>query len=417
MAQPVKNIEKEFLMQEAMKQRNPITMRVGGGKWPVKLILIENNKFTILHDVPLAMLKKGTVCSFYFVLRDQEISFQSIIIEPGENRLVLSMPEKMQKNSARRFSRLSPPKDLSVSFSLEGELYSLDFPTSSAYGTSRAPDPSPDFRASDLKELVSDFDKKALTIGNERSISMFKDKKPSSIEEELAASFGRCFYLPNAQSNIPVIDPFAERTILTREDFIRHFCSKGMEQSRAEYELEMLEQKKSLSGLASELIVPIVFQKYSIGCARIANSDTTKASFDLGMVESFMSFSKIFAWSLKLHGYFKDAPRIAGSFRPQVIDISLGGMQFACNKDALIHAIKEGNPISLKISTQKRSINVAGIIRSSYYGSTEAYHGIEFSMMEPEDFRFLYESLYGRPLKDSDFDSVEGSRISHVLKP
>ena len=44
-------------------------------------------------------------------------------------------------------------------------------------------------------------------------------------------------------------------------------------------------------------------------------------------------------------------------------------------------------------------------------GTGEGYFGIEFSMMAPEDFRFLFEYLYGRPFTDLDSDSVEGIRV------
>ncbi|GAB1457214.1 hypothetical protein MASR2M48_25220 [Spirochaetota bacterium] len=48
---------------------------------------------------------------------------------------------------------------------------------------------------------------------------MFKDRKPISVEEKLVASSGRCFYMPSNRSDLPKSDPFAERTILTRDDF------------------------------------------------------------------------------------------------------------------------------------------------------------------------------------------------------
>lgn len=416
MAKVIKNIEKEFILREAMKERS-ITMNIGtatdkGGSWSVKLISIDSDTFTILHNAPLTLLKKGTECSFEFTLRDQNISFKSIIIAPGEKQLILSLPDKVFKNLSRRFLRLPPPEDMSVSFNLDGELYDLDFPSINSFKAIKAPELSMDFNPSDLKELVNNFDKKALAAGNERSIIMFKDRKPANIEESLATSTGRCFFVPNVMAGVPISDPFANRTILIKEDFINYFLALHMEKSKADRELELFEQKKAGSGLLSELIVPIIFQNYVIACVRIANSDSAKPAFDLDMLETFNHFARVFAWSLKLHGYFKEAPKIERNFKPQLVDISAGGLLFTCDNSKIKQALKEDSSVNLKISFKKRSINASGLIRSQFSGSTEAYYGIEFRMMEPEDFRFLYESLYGMPFTDQHLDSVEGSRIS-----
>lgn len=412
MAEPVKNIEREFLLAAAIRERSALTMSVGGGDWSARLLSVGPAGLTLQHEAPLSLLGKGTLCGFTYLVRGQSIAFKAAVLEPGEKRLVVAMPDRVYKNLARRYARLPPPGDLSASFSFAGERYDLDFPTSDAYRAPGEPEPSPDFDPADLKGLMAEFERKALSVGSERSLVMFKDRKPETAEEALTASTGRCFYLPSPLTGIPATDPFADRTILTRDDFMRQFIDRGLEAAQAERELAALERAKRSSGLLSELIVPILFQDYAIGCARVANARQGRPPFDLGVVETFVAFARVFSWSLKLHGYFKDAPRLEADYRPQVVDVSAGGLLFACGDARLGRALKEGGEVSVRLTVGKRSIASAGTIRRHYAGAGEAYFGIQFHLMAPEDFRFFFEYLYGRPFTDGDADSVEGIRAA-----
>jgi hypothetical protein len=240
---------------------------------------------------------------------------------------------------------------------------------------------------------------------------MFKDRDPGSPEERLSAQTGRCFYIPTIMSGIPKSDPFAERCILTRDDFVSWYMETGLEQGQAESEIAQLERSKRNAGVLSELLVPILFQDYAIGCASVINTRPGKPPFDLRVVETFISFARVFAWSLKLHGYFKDSSKLEENYTTQVVDVSAGGLLFACQDPRLMQALKEGLPVTVRLATKRRTIDAAGVIRRHYVGGKEGFFGIEFSVMAPEDFRFLFEYLYGRPFTDEESDSVEGVRI------
>jgi len=100
-------------------------------------------------------------------------------------------------------------------------------------------------------------------------------------------------------------------------------------------------------------------------------------------------------------------------FSLQVIDVSAGGLLFACKDPRLKQALKEDLDVSLRLKARKRSLDATGTIRRHFAGTGDAFFGIEFSMMAPEDFRFLFEYLYGRPFTDEDSDSVEGVRLQN----
>jgi len=412
MAILVKSIEREFLLSTAMRERSPITMSASGGEWTVRIVAVDKDKVAFNHELPLAMLRKGLAYDFRYNVRGQTIAFKATMLEPGEKRFVASMPDKVYKNLSRRFIRLPPPGDLSASFAFEGERYDLDFPSSAGYNPAKEPEPSPHFDPADLRGLMAEFERKALAIASDRGIVMFKDRKPESAPERLAAATGRCFYLPTALAGLPRSDPFADRTILTRDDFLQYYIDSGMEPDFAEDEVTRLERSKRSSNVLSELVVPILFQDYAIGYASVVNRQAGKPPFDLGSVETFLAFARVFSWSLKIHGYFKDAPRLDDDYKTQVVDVSAGGLLFACRDPRLIQALKEGTAVSVRLNAKKRVVDAGGTIRRHYAGSGEGFFGIEFHVMAPEDFRFLFEYLYGRPFTDDDADSVEGIRVA-----
>lgn len=411
MAILVKSIEREFLLSTAQRERTSVTMMAGGGEWTVKIISVDRSMVRFLHEVPLGLLGKGTTYDFHYNTRGQTVTFKATMVEPGDRRFGVSLPEKVYKNLSRRFIRMPPPGDLNASFAFAGERYDLDFPASAAFNPAREPEPSLDFNPSDLRGLMAEFERKALSVASERGIVMFKDRKPERLEEKLATSTGRCFYLPTAISGIPKSDPFADRTILTRDDFLQHFLDSGLDRDFAEAEVAKFERSRRTDKVISELIVPILFQDYAIGYATIVNKLEDKPPLDLDSVETFLTFAKVFSWSLKLHGYFKDAPKLDEDYRTQVVDVSAGGLLFACRDPKLVQALKEGTEVSVRLKAKKRGVDASGTIRRHYTESGEAFIGIEFHMMAPEDFRFLFEYLYGRPYTDDDADSVEGVRI------
>ncbi len=410
MAVQVKNIEREFLLTTAMREHSAILMSAGGGEWTVKILAVDQNIITLIHDVPLRLQGKGVIYDFRYTIRDQSIAFKAEIIEPGEKRCGISMPDKVYKNLSRRFIRLPPPGDLGASFAFAGERYDLNFPPSAVYNPLKEPEPSPDFNPADLRGLMAEFERKALSVASDRGIVMFKDRKPENVEEQLVASTGRCFCMSSNRSGLPKSDPFAERTILTRDDFLKHFIESGMEPSFAENEVARLERAKRSSGVISELIVPILFQDYTIGYASIVNRWVDKPAFDLPLIETFVAFARVFSWSLKLHGYFKGAAKLESDFRPLVVDVSAGGLLFMSEDKHMIQALKEDSPVSVRLVARKRTIDAGGTIRRLYTDTEEGYFGIEFQHMAPEDFRFLFEYLYGRPYTDEDSDSIEGVR-------
>jgi hypothetical protein len=155
-------------------------------------------------------------------------------------------------------------------------------------------------------------------------------------------------------------------------------------------------------------MIPLLFQEYVIGYVYLVNTQQGRPPFDLPVLETFHQFAKVLAYSLKVNGYFRNAPKKARDFSADVIDISAGGLLFANSSRDLVSSLLPGSGIELAIKAKARSVKAFAEVKRVYRDSSRSYFGVEYSELEPEDFRFLFECLYGRPFTDEDAVGIEG---------
>ncbi len=415
MAIPVKRVEREFLLRAACDEKQEVFMSAGGSEWKVRLSEVKDKSITFRHKAPLDLFRKGTVLDFTFLVRGQTVAFRSHVKEAGEHIVTTEMPETVWKNLSRRYPRLAPPPELSVSFSFKGERYTLAFPSSNAFDPVEEPEPNPDFDPKDIKRLMQEFYRKVAKIASDRAVVMFKKRGPEGVEEELLTRNGRIYYLPTAIGGVPAVDPYSSRRILTRDDFLELFGERGVEPGYREDELSRFERAKRSDGILSELKIPILFQEYVVGYVHILNRQPGKAPFDLVVLDTFAQFTKVLAYSLKINGYFRNAPRRKSGIPAETIDLSAGGILFGSAEESLQKALLEGSEIVVALSTGKRVLSAGGVVRRRFLDDRGAFYGIAFTHIAPEDFRYLFEYLYGRPFTDDDATSIEGLPMRGLL--
>jgi c-di-GMP-binding flagellar brake protein YcgR len=415
MAIPVKRVEREFLLRAACDEKQEVFLSAGGGEWSVRIIEVREHSVNFQHQVPLRLFPKGAELDFTFLVRGQTVAFRARVKEASETTVTTDMPETVYKNLSRRYPRLDPPSGLEVSFAFKGERYELAFPASNAFDPVEEPQASPDFEPKDIRKLMQEFYRKAAKVASDRAVVMFKTKGPEGLEEELMTRHGRVYYLPTAIGGIPGIDPYSSRRILTREDFIARFEERGIEAEYREDELTRFERAKRAAGVLSELKIPILFQEYVVGYVHILNRQPGKAPFDLGVLDTFAQFAKVLAWSLKINGYFQNAPRRGTAIPAETIDLSAGGILFGSPDESLQTALLEGSEIVVSLSTGKRAISAGGVVKRRFLDERGAFYGVSFTHIAPEDFRYLFEYLYGRPFTDDDASSIEGLPMRGLL--
>jgi c-di-GMP-binding flagellar brake protein YcgR len=85
-----------------------------------------------------------------------------------------------------------------------------------------------------------------------------------------------------------------------------------------------------------------------------------------------------------------------------VIDISASGLLFAYPISDLSRALRTDSELSVRLTSPKRGIDATVRIVRQYNDKTTSYFGCRFLDIAPEDIRFLFEFIYGRPFTDED---------------
>jgi hypothetical protein len=408
MATNLKLIEKEFILGSARDDKVPFLLIAGTGEWPCILSSIVPGGLTFTHAMPLRLLKRSQVYEFRFVYREQPMAFRARVLEVRESSVVTEPPEAVYKNLGRRYSRRAPPTELAVSFGFRGDRYQLSFPTTREFEPMTEPERDSTFDPRDIRALVGEFDERASAFASERAVRMFKDRHPESVEERLIVRTGKIYYLPTSASGLPVVDPYVTPRIVTRDVFAEFLRDEEVREDLVADEVLRFERNKKSSNVLSELMIPLLFQEYVIGYVYLVNTLPGRPPFDLPVLETFHQFAKVLAYSLQMNGYFRNAPKKAQDFAADVIDISAGGLMFSTASRELTTSLLPGSDVELSIKAKGRAVKVLASVKRVYRDASRSYFGIEYSELEPEDFRFLFECLYGRAFTDEDAVGIEG---------
>lgn len=408
MATPLRRIEKEFILGAARDEGIDLILVARSGEWPVRIQDIGPDSLVLTHALPLRLLKLGEEYEFRLRWREQFLAFRARLQESSEARLRIAMPGDIFKNLGRRYGRRRPPKDFAATLSLGGDRYELAFPQAREFDPVQEPEPSADFDPGDLRLLIHEFNERAAEVADEKSLSMYRGRQPEGQAEKAVARTGRILYLPSSFLGLPATDPYPEARIITRGMFADWLREEGVAYDLVEGEVLAFERGYRKAGIRSLLVLPILFQEYVVGCASLAVKDERRPDFDLSVLETFQQFTKVLAWSLKLNGYFRQEARKAKDYPTNVVDLSAGGILFATSSEELATALLAGAQTELSLRLEGRRIRAKGRVQRVYRDERICYYGIAFEDLEPEDFRFLYETLYGKELTDAQAANLPG---------
>jgi hypothetical protein len=408
MATNLKRIEKEFILGSARDDKVPFLLIAGSGEWPCLITAISAEGLTFSHAMPLRLLRRSQIYEFRFVYREQPMAFRARILEVKDSSIISEMPEAVYKNLGRRYSRRAPPTELEVSISFKGDRYQLSFPTTREFEPVTEPERDSSFDPHDIRALVREFNERASEFATERAVRMFKDRRPETQEERMIVRTGKIYYLPSAAGGLPTVDPYVSPRIITRDVFADFLKDEEVREDLIADEVLRFERNKKASGVLSELMVPLLFQEYVIGYVYLVNTQAGRPPFDLPILETFHQFAKVLAYSLKVNGYFRNAPKKARDFSADVIDISAGGLLFSNSSRDLSSSLLPGSEMELSIKAKGRTIKALAKVKRVYRDAARSYFGVEYAEIVPEDFRFLFECLYGRGFTDEDAAGIEG---------
>jgi len=408
MATPIKRIEKDFLIKALYDEQIPVMHLKSQTQYILTLEKPAKGQMFFKADRPVEGLKVRKKLDLMFDYRGQVIIFAVEVVTFKDDHIVTLEPEFLYKNLERSFSRVSTSPELEVQFSFSGDRYSLSYPKVSDYERVNEEE---FIKSVDPKNLSGLIDQMAAWIKSYASgykLIIFKDVKPSNTEERLLAETGKTFFISSTLAGFPIEDPYPKKRLITEEIFKRYLESTGVDLHFVDDACARFLRQKHENGIFSDLWVPILFQEYVIGYIHIWINVEGKPPFDYSVIDTLYQFAKILSNSLRVNGYFETGKMKNEPFGGKVIDISASGLLFSYPHSPLASTLLPNSELVVRLIAPRRTVNCKARIVRHYKDSANGYFGCRFMDMVPEDLRFLFEYIYGKPFTDSDASFLSG---------
>jgi len=408
MATPIKRIEKEFLLKALYDDQIPIMYLKSQTQYVLLVEKPTKGQIFFKADRPIEGLKARKKIDLMFDYRGQVIIFNTEVHSFKDEHIIASEPEFLYKNLDRSFSRVTTPQDLQVQFTFLGDRFSLTYPKVSEYESGVYGEFPKSLDPKNLSGLVDQMAAWIKGYASGYKLIIFKDQKPITTEERLLAETGKTFFIPSTLGSFPLEDPYPKKRLITEDHFKRYLESTGVDVHFVDDACSRFLKQKHDSGIYSDLWVPILFQEYVIGYIHMWINTEGKLPFDYGIIDNLYQFSKILANSLRINGYFESGKIKNEPFEGKIIDISASGLLFAYPNSVLASTLMPENELSVKLKTPNRNINARAKIIRRYKDNIQGYFGCRFQDMAPEDLRYLFEFIYGKPFTDTDAAFLTG---------
>jgi hypothetical protein len=408
MATPIKRIEKDFLLKVLYDEQIPLMYLLDRTEYVLYLEKPAKSELCLKADRPIAGIRPRKKLDLMFDYHGQVILFSVEVSAVKNDRITANVPEFLYKNLDRSYSRVATPPDMQVQLAFRGDRYALAFPKVPEYEPGELGDFVRQTDPKDLSGLIAQMGQWIKGYANGYKLIIFKDVKPAATEERVLAETGKTLYLPSTLANLPQTDPYPKKRLITEEMFRRYLESTGVDPAYLDDAVNRFVKSKYDNGIFSDIWTPLLFQEYVIGYIHIWINKEGKQPFDYSVIDNLYQFTKVLAFSLKENGYF-EAGRIKNEpFEGKVIDISASGMLFAYPHSALSSSLLLDTELAVKLISSHRTINASARIVRRYKDNTMGYFGCRFLDIVPEDMRFLFELIYGKPFTDKDASFLAG---------
>ncbi len=416
MGNTISRIEKEFILNSVCD--NAIPLRLSGEKMRIfaRVESVDEEFIIISSDEPLAeSFKPGSEVRAYFSYFGHVMTFESIVRGFVENNLKVDFPNSVHKNLTRKYERVTPPSEVSISFEVQEAKIELSFPKTEEYNPAEPPAYSDDYDPSNLGSLIAVFREKVKSRANIDSVIMFRERSPKGFEEKLVVQTGKILFIPDTAGKFPENDLEMGGRIITRAMMLGGVVSRD-EDGEGQDRLPQLLAAKLKNGIKAEIYCPVIYHEYAVGMIYLAQSAGKGNGFDNDLLDETYQFSQILAYSLKANGYFKEHERQNSRYSGDIIDISASGMLFANASEELDQALQLYADIDLDMRIGKRTMKIGARVMRKVRDAKMSYYGIQFMDIKPEDFRFVFEYVYGRDVTVEDEQMWEGGTPPPTLK-
>ncbi|MDR1956194.1 MAG: PilZ domain-containing protein [Treponema sp.] len=328
-----------------------------------------------------------------------------------EEHFIGNMPEFLYKNLDRSYSRVSFPPDMELKFSLLGQQYILPFPQLSDLGELALllePDPQVKPKMSTFKEILDTMAAWIQDYADGYKVVLFQDGIPLSFEEQLISKSGKALFLPTITNTFPQDETYPTKYLITEGIFTEYLKSTGVNPTYFEKATAYFLDSKKGAGIRADLWIPMIFEHYVVGSIRVWIKQAQRGPLAYTIIEPLYRYAHELALALKEQGYFDDR-HIKDTFIPAYgVDISVSGLRFIYPVSPISASMTLNSTIALKIITPQRTISINAQIVRCYKKKNSIFFGCNFLDIIPEDVRFLFEYIYGKPFTEPGVSLIAG---------
>lgn len=404
----VSRIEKEFILNSVSDHQ--IQLRLTGEKkqsiGDLKSIDEDFIEVSGQQDLPI-LFPSGSKMRVYFSYYGHVMTFKTVVRSVFENGIKIDAPDSIYRNLKRKFERVPAPENLRISFVLLDKKVTLNFPKTEEYDPVDFPEHAAEYDSTNLEELIESFREKTKHKVSINKINMFRDAGPKTFEEQIIVQTGRILFIPNTSGRFPENDYQIGGKIITRAMMLQQSNIDSDEDASHDRLPSMMASKRD-QGIKAELYCPIIYHEYVVGYIYLAKREGKEGAFDHDLLELAFQFAKVLAYSLKIGGYFKGTIPEANTFESDIIDISASGLMFADNSSQLGDTLQLYTDLDLNLEMPDRTMRIGSRIMRKYQSTNVTFFGVQFMELKPEDFRFLFDYIYGRDVTQEDEQLWEG---------
>ena len=405
MAIPIKRIEKDFILKVLYDEQTPLLYHKDRGEYVLTVAKPSKDEIFLKSNRPVEGLKVRNILNLIFDFRGQIVTFNAEITSVRDDLITAISPDFLYKNLDRSYSRVQTPPDLQVQFTFLEDFYSLSYPRLNTYDPGDMGAIVQNMDPKNFNDLIKELAAWAKDRTSGYKLVLFKDESPpTSTEEKVIAELGRCIFITSTMGNLPSTDPFPKSRLVTEEMFKRYLENTGVDPVFLHETCTRFVKTKLTDGILSDLWIPILFQEYVIGYIHVWIDKADLPPFDYAVIDILYQFAAILSHSLKINGFFESGKLENKPFYGNVIDISASGLLFVYPQTPMATSLLPDYELSIDLITPRRKVSTNAKIVRRYNDKIQWYFGVRFLDMAPEDVRFLFEFIYGKPIADSDIE-------------
>jgi hypothetical protein len=346
----------------------------------------------------------------YFLFQNNYHTFESVILEKGQNRVKLVHPEGVYKNPQRKNERVKISERAEIFFTIKGQKVELNFPRSNRYTqlSPEAVNSHIDFDYSSIKSLHKNFREKTKAEVSEARIVMMREKVLDKYEEKVMAATGKILWIPSTEEDFPINDPYPDERLITRRDLVKYEEALDRPPHVITSKLGNILYEKQKKQIHSELFCPILYDLYLVGYVYLCNREDRKEKITKDLLEYTYDFSRVLGYSLHLTGYFTSNDNMERRYEAPIIDISASGLLFAHPRADLSDNLLIHTDIEVTVRFPERTMVIGSRVRRKFQDAERCYFGIQFLEINQDDLNFLFEKLYAKSYSSEEENKWEG---------